>query len=121
VNFYEHYMQSWQWAERRDVALAMADHACQVCNATKYLHVHHRTYARLGCEAKGDLTVLCEACHNAFHRRVGKDWDEMKKSKTRFVGCFGIDGLKECEGDPYQRKVLIAALRQMAKSKRIQP
>lgn len=45
---------------------------CQVCNSTKYLIVHHRTYERHGYEhypqvMKHDLIVLCDECHKKFH------------------------------------------------------
>ena len=33
------------------------------------LDVHHKTYARLGCEAPEDLEVLCRACHDERHTR----------------------------------------------------
>lgn len=45
---------------------------CQVCNSTKDLRVHHRTYERHGYEhhkavMMRDLTVLCDECHKKFH------------------------------------------------------
>lgn len=45
---------------------------CQVCNSTKKLRTHHRTYERHGYEhylevIKEDLTVLCDECHKKFH------------------------------------------------------
>lgn len=33
---------------------------------TSRLHVHHRTYERLGEELPEDLVVLCEVCHEAY-------------------------------------------------------
>lgn len=64
---YETYLRSEHWHETRLAAVERAEGRCQLCNTTKRLHVHHRTYIRLGCEAPGDLTVLCESCHHHFH------------------------------------------------------
>ena len=44
-----------------------ADYRCQVCNSPHDLHVHHRTYERVGHEDPADLTVLCMWCHDLFH------------------------------------------------------
>jgi len=65
---YRDYLASPAWGKRRQSALEYADHRCQLCNRTLDLHVHHRTYERFGNERPADLTVLCGACHNAFHR-----------------------------------------------------
>jgi hypothetical protein len=59
------------WRDIRGKALAAADHRCQVCYSPDNLHVHHRTYARLGAELLSDLTVLCKVCHDLFHTHKG--------------------------------------------------
>ena len=64
---YDLYLQSPHWQRIRLVALERADWRCQACNTPHRLHVHHRTYERLGREAVGDLTVLCEDCHRKVH------------------------------------------------------
>jgi len=61
------YLQSEHWKTVRIGALERAGHRCQVCNNSKSLDVHHRTYERLGEELDGDLTVLCRKCHDIFH------------------------------------------------------
>jgi hypothetical protein len=61
------YLGSPEWQRKRRVALAQAEHRCQVCNGARELDVHHRTYERLGDERPTDLTVLCRRCHNLFH------------------------------------------------------
>jgi len=65
---YEAYPQTDHWLKLRGEAIARADGRCQVCNSTYRLQVHHRTYVRRGNENPGDLTVLCEPCHDLFHR-----------------------------------------------------
>jgi hypothetical protein len=67
---YEDFLQTQYWQEVRVAALERAGHRCQLCNADgRPLHVHHRTYERRGCELPGDLTVLCDQCHDWFHER----------------------------------------------------
>lgn len=67
---YNDYLQSEAWRVRRKWKLEQADFRCQVCNAGGELHVHHRTYDRLGSERENDLTVLCQDCHGLFHGKV---------------------------------------------------
>ena len=65
------YLQSEGWRQRRDEAVAQAKGRCQLCNSSKHLNVHHRTYERLGRERAANLTVLCRACHEHFHGVTG--------------------------------------------------
>jgi hypothetical protein len=64
---YQDYLQTPEWQERRKAALRQAGSRCQVCNRSRTLHVHHRTYERRGTEMPADLTVLCDECHALFH------------------------------------------------------
>jgi hypothetical protein len=64
------YLQSEAWKIRRAWKLDRAGHRCQICNAKGALHVHHRTYERVGNEREDDLTVLCGDCHALFHGKV---------------------------------------------------
>lgn len=64
---YAEYLQSKHWKHTRTAAIERAGGACQLCNRTAQLHVHHRTYERLGEELPEDLTVLCKSCHERFH------------------------------------------------------
>ncbi len=61
--FYLSYMKSASWHARRKQALARAGNRCSWCGTSKRLHVHHKTYARLGREQPRDLQVLCYRCH----------------------------------------------------------
>lgn len=40
---------------------------CCKCKKKKNLHVHHKTYERLGKEHLNDLMVLCKDCHSKEH------------------------------------------------------
>jgi len=86
---YSDYLQTPEWRQRRTVAVDWARGACQLCNSGKKpLHVHHRTYDRLGAELPADLVVLCADCHAKFH---GKDEEESEETYTPTDGLFSID------------------------------
>lgn len=65
---YRAYLRSRAWRKRANDAKRRAGYRCQVCNGAENLQAHHRTYERLGHERPGDLTVLCDACHELFSR-----------------------------------------------------
>lgn len=76
---YQAYLDSDEW-KIKSAAKKAENPRCSLCNRmSKVLHVHHRTYKRLGSENSFDLTVLCENCHDLFHRNYQYD------SK---LGCF---------------------------------
>jgi len=64
---YDEYLQTSHWHSKRYQALDRAKHRCQLCNSSKRLDVHHRTYENLGHEEPEDLIVLCRKCHEHFH------------------------------------------------------
>lgn len=66
----EIYLHSDWWRRRRAEALADAGGRCWNCGASgRRLEIHHRSYARLGCEAASDLRAICRQCHSTFHHR----------------------------------------------------
>lgn len=69
---YVEYLQTPEWAQKRDETLERDEHRCRACNTGENLHVHHRTYARRGNEEIGDLTTLCSSCHEHFHKRISQ-------------------------------------------------
>jgi hypothetical protein len=64
---YEQYLRTPHWITTRRRAMLRAGRRCQRCESGYRLEVHHLTYLRRGCEAEGDLLVLCAACHEAEH------------------------------------------------------
>lgn len=66
MNYYD-YLRTPAWEQVREDALARARYRCQTCNSPDDLHVHHRTYERLGKERPDDVVALCRTCHNAVH------------------------------------------------------
>ena len=78
---YRAYIQSEAWRQSRQRALERDRWRCQRCGSSRRLHVHHRTYARLGQEWLGDLVTLCARCHRRAHRGGGR----MQKRHVGFV------------------------------------
>lgn len=68
---YDWYIEhSHVWKAIRQWALSRSSGRCEQCGATYNLHVHHKTYARLGHEHPEDVMVLCEVCHEREHERI---------------------------------------------------
>lgn len=68
---YQEYLATRHWKEIRERKLKAAEFRCQLCNSLGVeLHVHHRTYERIGRERDGDLIVLCKDCHSHFHDKL---------------------------------------------------
>ena len=68
--FYQRHLRSGLWRWIRKLKLRDAKYTCGDCGARKVrfdLHVHHKTYVRLGRERLEDLEVLCYACHDQRH------------------------------------------------------
>lgn len=71
---YTAYLNSEHWQQVREEAIERAGVRCMLCNRDdETLHVHHRTYERLGNEDPMDVIVLCATHHTQFH---GKDGNE---------------------------------------------
>lgn len=83
VDNYEKYLESAHWREIREIRLAIDNHTCQKCGATTNLHVHHKTYARIGDEEFDDLITLCADCHNSVHQKKNKIIEKGKKRKSK--------------------------------------
>lgn len=47
---------------------------CEACGRKNcQLHIHHRTYKRLGHERLNDLVALCSYCHQDVHNLVNNN------------------------------------------------
>jgi 5-methylcytosine-specific restriction endonuclease McrA len=65
---YTEYLTTPHWKQIAYQAKERAEWQCALCaRHGERLHVHHRTYARLGHERETDLIVLCWSCHAKFH------------------------------------------------------
>ena len=66
---YALYLESPEWQAKRQAVLDRDEHRCTECGTTKYLHVHHLTYARIFHEELEDLVTLRDGHHAARHGR----------------------------------------------------
>lgn len=76
---YEEYMRSPEWRRvRRRYFRSKLPQGCQGCGARQNLHLHHKTYERLGHEELTDLVPVCQVCHALIHwefdRATGDLW-----------------------------------------------
>ncbi len=66
-NFYNEYMKSIDWLNRRDKVIERDDYRCQGCLDARATQVHHLTYKHLGNEFLFELISLCKNCHTRIH------------------------------------------------------
>lgn len=70
---YAAYIRSPEWAAKKAAfkqSKLWRNGRCFVCcNRGVEMHVHHRTYVRLGNERLNDLRILCGPCHATVHMR----------------------------------------------------
>ncbi len=62
--WYEAYLSSEQWKQKRLLILQRDGYKCIACGTTRRLAVHHKVYDRVGNELLSDLITLCKRCHN---------------------------------------------------------
>jgi hypothetical protein len=89
---YAEYIASSAWGLRRGQRLEKDEHRCQGCGSEDGLHVHHRTYERLGNELPEDIITVCEICHGFIHReqeRTGRPLDAVTDSALALIRASG--------------------------------
>lgn len=77
---YHEYLKSPEWKEFRKKAFEHYGKKCAHCKRTKFLQIHHKTYANIFNEKLEDVMVLCELHHKKIH---GLDVQKKKKKKKR--------------------------------------
>jgi len=65
---YREYITSDEWKKRKERYFENHVRRCRACGSAKRIHLHHKTYRRLGQERDADLVPLCHLCHSALHR-----------------------------------------------------
>lgn len=68
--WYDQYLQSPIWQERRELVLRRAGGICEACRTGRATAVHHLTYTRVGKEPLFDLVAVCKECHDELHKEV---------------------------------------------------
>ena len=85
MNDYQEYLQSDYWKLFASEAKERVGNRCQLCNSEGSLHVHHRTYERLGEELPDDVTVLCADCHARFHDKINLPSHDMMQDMVKRI------------------------------------
>jgi 5-methylcytosine-specific restriction endonuclease McrA len=82
---YDTYMNSPQWAQKRNMVIQRCGGVCEDCGTARVAHVHHLTYVRFGNELPSDLKGLCIDCHQAAHpnRKLEREWMTLKSVSVR--------------------------------------
>lgn len=80
VDDYHTYLRSRHWQNFRGHMFTIQK-KCQLCGSTEKLQVHHKWYGTrkksiLYRETKDDVVVLCDRCHQKYH----KEYDRATKS-----------------------------------------
>jgi len=83
---YKEYLQTDHWKKMRKWALEFWDYKCALCYDDANLHVHHRTYIRMGNEKITDLIVLCDKCHDYHHFGDKLNWIPLEKIEFATAG-----------------------------------
>jgi len=84
---YQGYLKSGHWQEIKAKFARSNSKRCFLCGETGILHLHHKTYDRLGHEKLGDLVYLCPKCHEFVHSLAVEEqnrmWDIKAKKKSK--------------------------------------
>lgn len=65
--WYDEYLRSDEWKQRRHQVLQRAGGMCEGCLKRSATQVHHLTYDRVGKEMLFDLVAICDICHGQIH------------------------------------------------------
>lgn len=73
---YREYIKSeaWELKKLQYRRSGLYTGACKACGSTSGIHLHHRSYQRLGQEYLQDLVELCGPCHMAGHEQGLDNW-----------------------------------------------
>lgn len=82
---YRRYIASDRWKERRAEYFQSHKRRCSACGSTVQIHLHHRTYDRMGAELDSDLTPLCQGCHTKVHQLHNAGKLTLAKATDRVV------------------------------------
>lgn len=65
--WYDNYLRSPEWREKRKRVLRRANGECEGCGDNYAVQVHHLTYEHVGDEFLWELRAVCPACHERVH------------------------------------------------------
>ena len=67
--WYNSYLESDEWREKRKFVLERDGYQCQGCLKEDATQVHHLSYKNVGEELMYQLTSLCDFCHEKAHKK----------------------------------------------------
>lgn len=70
--WYQRYLRSWAWEEKRQQVFERADHRCEGCGENRATEVHHSSYKNVGYEFLFELIAICSECHARYHGRASR-------------------------------------------------
>lgn len=89
---------------------------CQYCDFEGILHLHHRTYSRLGRERLNDLILLCPEHHRVAHEREKKSgmglWGATKNARNS----AGSDGKRPLSKGERRAVVIVRRIQKRLRS-----
>jgi len=66
-DWYNQYLQTNEWKERRQSVIKRENGLCQGCQNAPIEEIHHLTYKCVGIEPLFQLVGLCSECHKLIH------------------------------------------------------
>lgn len=114
-NNYRDYLLGNHWKEvKQKYKRSKLPQHCNVCDSKIKLHLHHKTYKRIGKERLTDLIYLCEKCHSFAHDKLRNDHSQklnlwtiakrMKKVKDSTQSKYSIKRKPKKYDKAFQRK-----------------
>lgn len=82
---YHEYIRSPEWRAFVRELIEDRGSICEDCYEEGPVEGHHHTYARLRCERKNDVILLCRHCHAAHHESKWLREDELFKEFSAIV------------------------------------
>jgi 5-methylcytosine-specific restriction endonuclease McrA len=64
---YEAYLQSQEWADKRELIFKRAKGFCEGCGQAPAREVHHLSYENCFNEFLWELVAICRDCHERVH------------------------------------------------------
>lgn len=68
-DWYNAYLDSPEWKQKRSRVLDRADGICEGCGINRASQVHHLTYKNVGNEFLFELVAVCNICHERLHEK----------------------------------------------------
>lgn len=85
MSVYSDYIKSDEWKQFRLEYFKTHKKECRACGSKLRVHLHHKTYVRLGHERLADVVPLCEYHHMALHKKVRKEKLNLWKATETYI------------------------------------